>query len=432
MYEVWHRQGGKVGGRPRNSIRKMRDEWLVKRHAVPSLHPKLMGRVKLTRSDVRALLDLFLERWRWVGGDAPLSYITTDGYAGFEATDLRRLRDLLTKTFGSTQAKNGRGLLQLPAQELSERVHTDDLRIKTFIESEYRQCDALITFSRDRIAVGPTPSIAMKNFFYFLNQFYQDDIKRNESKCIFVWIIDLGKRIFEDNKSFLEFYNAGFLSLLLQTFSTFDSEDDIRSEGRGKIFRQMRIIDPKKRKERWNWLCERSVVIAENTRWEELDDFYLGEENEINKIRLRDIGITSEHVLPNESPNRWSKSLKKLTGKNKNSENISFTTLLNKKSWISSVDSKYLKQFAHARTIKNTDIGSPNTTIESIELPSAGDLYDEACRLIYYAALHRLKSDKNPNSEEMTAVAYLRKLGFHVLTVHDFIGIFNPRQPKVS
>ena len=68
MYDVWHRQGGKEGGRWRNSIRKMRDEWLVGRNTVPSLHPKLMGRVKATRSDARALIDLFLTRWRYGEG----------------------------------------------------------------------------------------------------------------------------------------------------------------------------------------------------------------------------------------------------------------------------------------------------------------------------------------------------------------------------
>ena len=422
MYEVWHRQGGKEGGRWRNSIRKMRDEWLTGRNAVPSLHPKLMGRVKLTRSDVRALLDLFLGRWRIAVGDDPISAMTDDGYVGFEATDVRRLRDCLTNLLNS---KSEREAFLLPKKEAKPRLHGASLPIHAFIEGEYQHCDALAMLSRNRIAIGPSPPETMKNFLYLFNAFYEEDKKKSGSGCIFIWIVDMGRRLFEDDQSFSEFYNAGFLSLLLQSFAAFDSEQDAATEQRGKLFRQLRIFDPIARQQRWEWLAQRSVVVAENLRWEEFGELYGEEENEIHKVRLRDSGVTAQHILPRETPPNWSFHLRRLAGKKVDVGNVSITAFLNKKGWsISPEKDDYLRYFAHARTIKNTDVGTPNTTFESIELSPPGENYDEAFRIVYFSALHRLSGKSNPDSEEFTAFAYLRKLGFNVLNINDFIRIF--------
>ena len=87
---------------------------------------------------------------------------------------------------------------------------------------------------------------------------------------------------------------------------------------------------------------------------------------------------------------------------------------------------KVLKYFAHARTIKNTDTKTSNATSESVELPDAGSHYEEANRIIYLSALYRLQPERNLDSEEITAFAYLRKLGFNALKIDDFIRIFQP------
>ena len=427
MYEVWHRQGGKEGGRWRNSIRKMRDEWLTGRNAVPSLHPKLMGRVKLTRSDVRALLDLFLGRWRIAEGDDPISAMTTDGYVAFAVGGQRLLRDVLLVALLPSGSVHRRTLM-LPACLPKPRAQADDMKIQTFIE-EYRECDALVTFSRNRIVVDSTPSEAMKNFFYLFNAFYEEDSKRNRSKCTFIWIVDFGRRIFEDDQSFRGYFNAGFLSLLLQSFCSFDSEHDQPIERQGKLLRQLRIFDSKKRHDRWNWLVQRSVVIAENLRWEEFEDLYSDEENDILKIRLRDSGVTAQHILPSEIPPIWNSSIKSLIGKSTNFDNISFTTLFNKNGWSGKSKSRYLKYFSHARTIKSSETGISDTIIQSVEMPYPGDHYDEAFRIIYFSALYRLSGKRDIDSEEMTAFAYLRKLGFNILKVDDFIRIFQPISP---
>ena len=152
MYEVWHRQGGKEGGRWRNSIRKMRDEWLVGRNAVPSLHPKLMGRVKVTRSDARALVDLFLGRWRYAEGGDALTSMTSDGYVGFSTGDRRSLRDaLMAGLIRSGEQSKG---IDLPEQH-QERVSFEETKRRWVnVEQVMHESDALITLSRHRIAVG--------------------------------------------------------------------------------------------------------------------------------------------------------------------------------------------------------------------------------------------------------------------------------------
>lgn len=425
LYEVWHRQGGKEGGRPRNSIRKMRDQWLVGRQAVPSLHPKLMGRIKVTRADARAMIDLFLTRWRYADGDEPVGSMTRDRYIAFPTADPKRLRDHLVHVlFASGGGTKGRSIL-LPELAAKSRVHGMDLRVQSFLGSEYRQCDALITFSRNRIAVGPNPAETMKNFFFLLNGFYEDDQRRQESKCIFIWVVDLGRRLFEDDRSFREFYNAGFLALLLQAFAMFDSEQDSATGQKGRLFRELRIFDPTLRRQRWKWLVERSVVIAENLRWEEFGGLYGDEERDVSKIRLRDSGITAQHILPLETPANWNSSLKRLVGRKFNLGDITFTTLINKNGWEERNERKYQKYFAHARTLKDADIGISNARSESIELPYAGRQYEEASRIVYLSALYRLRRENNLESEEMTAFAYLRKLGFNALRIDDFIKILS-------
>ncbi|MGI9503309.1 MAG: hypothetical protein ACR2RE_09675, partial [Geminicoccaceae bacterium] len=200
MYEVWHRQGGKEGGRWRNSIRKMRDEWLTGRNHVPSLHPKLMGRIKVTRSDARALIGLFLERWRYAEGGDSLSSVTRDGYAAFPVESQNRVRDALLQAVFPAKAKASAWPILMPPRRTSTRAHSDDIHVDAFID-DYRRCDALVTFSRNRIVIDPTPPESMKNFFYLFNAFYEEDRIRGESKSIFIWIVDLGRRLYEEDQS---------------------------------------------------------------------------------------------------------------------------------------------------------------------------------------------------------------------------------------
>ncbi len=423
MYDVWHRQGGKEGGRWRNSIRKMRDEWLVGRNAVPSLHPKLMGRVKVTRSDARALIDLFLTRWRYGEGGDALSSMTRDGYVGFASTDWKRLRDQLVKGLFALDRAKSDGGFQLPSQEKRPRDRAGDLKVESFIETEYRYCDALITFSRNRIAVGPNPPQIMKNFFFLFNSFFEEE-QNKESSCVFIWIVDLGIRIFEESESFNNFYNASFLALLLQAFRSFDSRKDDLEGDHGELFHHLRIMEPSQRIKRWKWLCERSVVVADNLRLEEFQDLYNDEENRRRQIRMKDAEIKSQNILPTEIPMNWVSPLRKLTGKKIDIDNISFTSLIRNDPRISKgLRRKLVKYHAHARTINDLKGEDSDIVVESLELPSPGANYDDAFRMVHLASLYRLGEAQNFDTEEATAFAYLRHLGYQVLKIEDFIRV---------
>ncbi len=425
MYEVWHRQGGKEGGRWRNSIRKMREQWLTGRNHVPSLHQKLMGRIKLTRSDARALIGLFLERWRYVNGSAASVLASADGYAAFDVDIQLRIRDALLIAAFPSKGKVGARSILMPPRPTNTRAHADDIHVDAFIDN-YRQCDALVTFSRNRVVVDPTPPESMKNFFYLFNAFYEEDRLNAKSKRVFIWIVDFGRRLYEEDQSFREYFNSGLLSLLFQSFYSFDSERDRPDEYQGKILGQLRIFDSQRRRARWQWFLERSVVIVENLRWEEFGQLYGDEESQIAKIRLRDSGVTAQHILPLDVPPRWGGYLKNLGGRKVNVNDISFTNFYKKEGWDPIGDEKKIKRYAHARTIMPSEKGISDAIIESIELPSPGRSYDEACDIIYLSALYRLSNDHDLDSEEMTAFAYLRKLGFNVIKVDDFMRLFQP------
>jgi hypothetical protein len=423
MYDVWHRQGGKEGGRWRNSIRKMREQWLVGRNHVPSLHPKLMGRVKLTRSDVRALVGLFLERWRYGRGDDPLSAMTDDGYLRFRDQSAPKLRDALLKSMFQLRGIGSKQALLMPVQSVQQRVHGGDLRVDSFIESEYAHCDALITFSRSRIAVGPTPQETMKGFVQLFYALFREEEKNPKKDRCFIWVIDFGQRLIEIEDSFYEYYNAGFLSLLFRAFASFDSETDDRGF-RGKISRQLRILDAGQRMKRWQWLSERSVVIVENLRLEEIEELYPKEHQKLISIRLRDSRVTQQHILPREVPPNWLGDLRGLVEKPVDMANISTTVLIRKDGWpsVGSQKSEF-KYYAHARVLKSPDDNFATATVQSTELSQAGDIYDDAFRLMHLAAACRLKQDFDSNPDGATALAYLRKLDFHVLRISDFIKI---------
>ena len=421
MYDVWHRQGGKEGGRWRNSIRKMRDEWLVGRNAVPSLHPKLMGRVKVTRSDARALIDLFLTRWRYGEGGDTLSSMTRDGYVGFAAKDGRQIVAALVRAiFSSTKTS-----VEFPLRESQTRASSDDLRIETFIKSDYSQCDSLITFSRGRIAVGPNPANTIKSFVQFFRQLYKEDNKGENKNKIFIWVVDFGQRLVEFDESFIEYFNAGFLSLLLQAFAKFDSEaDDAEFSKHGKFYRKLRIQDANERLKRWQWLSERSVVIAENLRLEEVDRFYAKDDELLNNIRLRDSPVTQQHILPQEPPPNWIKDIKDLVGNRIDMKNISFTVLLNKDGWNKhDPRGNDLKYYAHARILRSPDADFVTATVESVALSPAGPIYDDAFRILYLAAAGRLSGKLDLDSDEAIALSYLQKLDFRVLKLADFVRI---------
>ena len=91
FYKAWVENGGQDGGKNRNSIRRMRDVWLTGEHEVKSLHPKLTGKIRITKDDATSLISLFLGRWKFVGVREGDWSLTPDGYARFPCQDCKKL-----------------------------------------------------------------------------------------------------------------------------------------------------------------------------------------------------------------------------------------------------------------------------------------------------------------------------------------------------
>ena len=112
FYKVWVENGGQDGGKNRNSIRRMRDVWLTGDSEVKSLHPKLTGRVRVSKDDAKSLMSLFLKRWRFVGVKEGDWILTPDGYAPFPCQNCQALCDRLADAMYPENSKRARiGLL---------------------------------------------------------------------------------------------------------------------------------------------------------------------------------------------------------------------------------------------------------------------------------------------------------------------------------
>lgn len=428
MYEVWHRQGGKEGGRWRNSIRKMRDEWLVGRNAVPSLHPKLMGRVKVTRSDARALVDLFLGRWRYAEPDDQVSSIAKDGYVAFATTDRRRLRNLVVASIIKTNEE--RTGLFLPEQGNGSDVLEETERRWVNVEKVTRECDALITLSRHKIAVGSVPWQTIRHTWNLVDSLYEYDKSHASNNRLFIWAIDLGSREADNEEAFEEYFNAGLLALQLASFGNFDKSTGTGLPGRPSLLPRLTVPESARRVAFWRWLVDRTIIVGQNLRLEEIEGLYSEEHERISEMRLKDIGVTAEHILPSTTPRVWGRELRHLYGKEIAASDATFTVFMRDDPWIVDGQSKTLRYFAHTpvpshRLQARTAYQEAEGATRSEELQSPDRKHDHAFRLIYWAARYRLgRTEDATQALGLEALAYLRKIGFTVLTVPDFLSIF--------
>lgn len=196
------------------------------------------------------------------------------------------------------------------------------------------------------------------------------------------------------------------------------------------FLRSLTIPEEGHREKRWKWLCERSVIVVQNLRKEEFQHLYADEDKHVDQVRLRDIGITAENILPSMVPHRWARlrELRDLYGGDLTDiSDASFSVNFNQRAV--GEGKKNVQYFAHAISPQRTD----HTRLYSIgrthEIDSPGPLYDEAMGLVYWAARHRLartRNDQDDRSNEQDwaiAVAYLRKQGFRVIRLPEFMRI---------
>ena len=439
FYKAWLENGGQDGGKNRNSIRRMRDVWLTGENEVKSLHPKLTGKVRISKDDAKALMSLFLGRWKFVGVKEGDWVLTPDGYAPFPCRDCRKLCDRLADAVfpeDSEQAQHG---LLLPNRPIGPQPVEASSEWKE-IAGHYRDLDAVVTLSRHNSVIGPTPPATIRLFWHLMNYLYETIGKK---ETIFIWIIDIGVRQVEEDNAWKDFLNFEMMKTQFRAFASFDSENDLdsfesaavledpstRSGIHDAFLRSLTIPEEGHREKRWKWLCERSVIVIQNLRREEFEHLYVDEDQDVGKFRLRDIGVTAENILPSMMPNRWSqlRELRELYGRELSDISDATLTVMFKRS-NRSAPSNDVRYVAHALSPRLADDLTWSSTAQSRELSTPGLNYDEAMRLVYWAARHRLKKfrgdlEESHRDDWAIATAYLAKEGFRVIRLAEFMRI---------
>ena len=428
LYEAWYENGGKAGGKARNSIRRMRNEWLVNEKHVRSLHPKLTGQVKFDRQDGRTLIELFLSRWEYVGSKRKDDAVTADGYVPFVSPDLERLVEtLLDAIYGKDDQDDATILLPTIGTEDVEAPTSVQASVKDYF-SFIREADALITISSRRTILGKTPVQGMRNWWQSIEYLSQDDQTKDN---LFIWIIDLGSRQVEDEGAFAEYLNAGSLALHFSAFARFSSEhdqDDFDHANVGPMGRRLSLPDDRKRLERWQWFKAHSAVVIRKRDDISIAAIYREEDALLDSLRLKGLGLNAEHVLPRTVPSNWASRLEKFFGHFIGDlANASLAVAYKREKYSQKRNVLYLATSDPSSVDDEMDndarkeIVAP--TLDIVELPSPGNQYDDAYRLVYLASRYRLSKGGNSGDEKL-ATAYLHQLGFEVLEVEDFIKLF--------
>ena len=288
--------------------------------------------------------------------------------------------------------------------------------------------DAILTISRKRTFIDQSNADSCKGMWHLLNRLRNVEPSNEDERFTFIWSLDFGPRIVEEQGAFDTFANVAQLAFQFHCVKKFDTIYDHDHQGMTGLSSRARIFEPDKRKNRWDWFVNRTVIIAMNLRREEFEDLYQEDDASLRSMRISDIGISSEHVLPSITPPLWSSHLKEFHDDDVEVSDATFTVFLSKKDdSIHESNSHRLRYLAHiALSDEEMNAVGGRWTAKSIELPSPGQSYDEAIGLMYLAARYRLgKCTPTEVDDGLTAVAYLRKFGFQVLRLPDFLRTFD-------
>jgi len=85
---------------------------------------------------------------------------------------------------------------------------------------------------------------------------------------------------------------------------------------------------------------------------------------------------------------------------------------------------KYFALSGDVRADKENNLRDiDNYSASILELPNPGHNYDTAVGVVHFASLYRLSRGEK-GGEEALSMAYLKKLGFEILRVDDYVRIF--------
>ena len=416
FYESWYINGGQEGGRPRNSIRRMRGTWLVNNRTVRSLHPKLIGQVRIFADDARALIDLFLQRWLYVGSRETSLPKTEDGYTPYPSKDRNQLSKILIDALFNRNATDG---LLLPARNEDQLLNMKKaLEYSKKIEEFSLSSNAIIIHLKKYIA------IEADLFWHSLNFQYQNYINSKNKSPIIIYVVDIGNRVVEDKDSVDDYFSSGYLALNINLFLTFDSlrdSEDSNSDKDNFLFKYLAEPNSALREDRCRWMLNNVVIVVK------CDQKTTNINHQYSNVRFKDIGITYEHIMLTMAPPIWSAQLRKISGYRNDKISETITVFYKDDNAKHQNDIRY---FAYSSINSNINVDHDRPIQMSIELASPGSPYDDANRILYWAAQHCLgRDDGSQTRDTHLAAAYLEKLGFSLLRIPDFLRLFWTSEP---
>jgi len=428
LYDAWVQNGGKLRGKNRNSITMMQ-QMLQDIAEVKSLASKLSGRTKLKRADVEALVTLFLQKWTIDSGEGGRSSGDA-AYQPFPSEDIDTLIErIVGAMFPSSEPARRRGI-QLAHPE------NDDLpgSLANIVTTErygqmLGQSNAFITISRHQTVFDHRPiEVTMERFWHIFRSF-ADSMDSGSTDKVLIWIVDLGSRNANDRDAWLDFKNIQFLKMQFEAFAAFnvwdietENAEFIDEEDEGQEGYSM---NPERfnKKELWSKLANNTVIIVKNLRPDEKVRLF-GEEYEEEKFQtLVGEDITPEHFLPRNVPIPWLSVTKVLPENINDLSDLNLTVTVTKKE-IEDKRTVDVKYYTYSSMGGHVDDGE----MRQLELNSPGKQFDRAmvwaCRAARYRLSLNAGATPDRSSRGRVAVGRLRRLGFEVLSMEQFFGLF--------
>ncbi|MFZ1107286.1 MAG: hypothetical protein WAN43_02915 [Rhodomicrobium sp.] len=380
IHFYWKKQGGQAVGKPRHSDRYLSDRLNAQGTPVRSLTPKLIGKTRLQPRDGNTLVSYFLLNWPKSGNDQNVTYEPLiskrqiDSLAAAVEEHLEPRKDSVADSSQSFPGEDVEGL----------------------IVRMYHESDALITVSPEHTLIVAHPRTELVGFRNLMNKLHEIDIREEKERPL-IWILDLGWRIFDDLDSRMKFLNIASVATR---------------------FRALEVFKDPERDERWEWFRRRAIIV--------LLDWTRHPVPQARDFPRPEFSAAQVSLSEYKDAKPWlsEPNFRALYGKElEDIELRSFSVFYKDSagSISSEVDSE-LRYFGYAQF--SSDADHVELEARGLALPSPGENYDEAFRVVYAAAVHVLGLKSAPAEgikiSGENALKQLNYLGFSVLTLEDF------------
>lgn len=398
LHKYWKDLGGSVAGKPRHSDRFLDERLKSSKTPVRSLTPKLVGKTRIKAEDAERLIRFILTNWptKDQGDGKGVRYQRL-----MQASDVDEIvgavSDYMESLPDSDDVAAPSGALAIPDPETLPPPGRD---VTEIFRTTFAEADALFTVATERSLVAQdekTALIGFRNLMSLLQSIEEQDGKDRP----LVWVIDLGRRTFEDLEARLRY--MGFKNLQMR-------------------FNALHDFDDKSRHERWKWLLSRAAFIVQDVQYD----------MPVDMRGVRRPAFLAHHISFTALAPIWAASANFRTLYGRELENVdqrSFSVFFNADGW--PYDGEYVTEepqhcryFGYASFAKDRKPNSERLA-RGLALPFMGYNYEDAYNTAY-TALTDLLGLKNrlPDSGKLSgkhATAQLSYLGFRMMGLEEFM-----------